>query len=88
MRAEQPQVYVSGTRACVTLFVANSTCSYMGTWCQVTVASTNGINTSAASTSLASFQSRERQPGEGAFAMQLDAVSASHHVLTPKAQVS
>ena len=49
----------------------------MGTRCQVTVASTSGINTSAASTALASFQSRELQPGEGAFAMQLDAVSAS-----------
>ena len=52
-----------------------ASCKHVGAWCQVTVASTSGLNTSAASTALASFQSRELQPGEGEFAMQLDAVS-------------
>ncbi|KAK9835948.1 hypothetical protein WJX81_000533 [Elliptochloris bilobata] len=40
---------------------------------QVTVASTSGVGAAGASTALASFQSRELQPGEGAFVMQLDA---------------
>ena len=43
----------------------------------MTVATTSGAGSSAAGTALASFQSRELAPGEGAFAMQLAAATGA-----------
>jgi hypothetical protein len=48
------------------------------------VTSTAGAGARAGGTGLASFQSRELTPGEGAFVMALDAVSGVVQWVTPR----